>query len=476
MRHVIILYSIIKKSYRFGNVICLLFVLSGCKKFVEVDPPVTVTTGESVYTTDATAAAVLTGIYTQMSQQITGVNSISIKAGLSADEFNLYGSPANLIPFYINAITTVQEQTFWERFYKYLQTINSAIEGISNSTTLSSSVQKQLVGEAKFLRAFFLFYLTNMHGDIPIVTSSDYQINNVLARSPLKSVYGQIISDLLDAKDNLSSNYVNNDALSITTERVRPNKFVASALLARVYLYNNDWINAENEAASVINNPSLYDTTSVNNVFNKNSKEALWQLQPVNTGSNTEEAKVFILTGSPNTSKPIYLSSFLLNNFELGDKRRIIGNWINSITSGGVTYYYPFKYKISTSGLPVTEYYMVMRLSEQYLIRAEARAQQNNIIGSKGDLNVIRTRAGLPLSTVGTKDSLLAAIFHERQVELFSEWGHRWFDLKRTGAIDSVMAIVTPKKGGTWNKNWQLYPLPIYDIQQNPNLKQNPGY
>jgi len=119
---------------------------------------------------------------------------------------------------------------------------------------------------------------------------------------------------------------------------------------------------------------------------------------------------------------------------------------------------------------------MVLRLAEQYLIRAEARAQQNNVGGAQSDLNTIRTRAGLPNTTANDKTSLLAAIIHERQVELFSEWGHRWLDLKRSGNLDAMMAVVAPAKGATWSSNWQWYPIPSYEIVQDPNLVQNPGY
>jgi hypothetical protein len=120
---------------------------------------------------------------------------------------------------------------------------------------------------------------------------------------------------------------------------------------------------------------------------------------------------------------------------------------------------------------------MVFRLAEQYLIRAEARAQQGNVSGSQSDLNAIRTRAGLPNTTANDKASLLTAIQHERQVEMFTEWGHRWFDLKRTGTIDAVMSVIAPAKGGgAWNSNKALLPLPLGDLQADQNLTQNPGY
>src|SRR5207245_162544 len=101
-----------------------------------------------------------------------------------------------------------------------------------------------------------------------------------------------------------------------------------------------------------------------------------------------------------------------------------------------------------------TEYYMMLRLAEQYLIRAEARAQQNNLAGSILDLNVIRTRAGLQnLSASLTQAQVLRAVEQERRIELFAELGHRWLDLKRTGQATAILAPIKPN----WNSNAQLY-------------------
>jgi hypothetical protein len=124
---------------------------------------------------------------------------------------------------------------------------------------------------------------------------------------------------------------------------------------------------------------------------------------------------------------------------------------------------------------------MVLRLGEQYLIRSEARAMQGFLVGNNSactDLNVIRHRAGLENVNLIDQASVIKAIQKERQVELFSEWGHRWLDMKRIKTIDSVMNNVCPKKGGVWVPYKVLFPLPVYDIKRNPNLRghQNPGY
>jgi len=139
-------------------------------------------------------------------------------------------------------------------------------------------------------------------------------------------------------------------------------------------------------------------------------------------------------------------------------------------------YYYPFKYKLYKIDDAEGEYFMMLRLAEQYLIRSEARTQMNNINGGLDDINVIRTRAGLKEASDLSKDSLLKVILQERRSEFFSEGGHRWFDLKRTGKADEIMQGACVLKGGQWFSYKQLLPIPIDDIRLNPNLTQNPGY
>ncbi len=290
-------------------------------------------------------------------------------------------------------------------------------------------------------------------------------------------VYQQIIADLKEAESFLSPYYLNGNLKNYTgdVERLRPTKWAAIALLARVYLYNHDYANAEAAASLIINNSSMHRLVDLNAAFLKNNVEAIWQLQPVNFGRNTEDAFTFtILETGPNDNTPVYLSPKLLNSFETGDQRK--NSWINNAVVGVDTFYYPYKYRNATQNSEVTEYLTILRLAEQYLIRAEARAQQGNLDGARLDINAIRGRAGLPTITVNTQPVLLAIIYHERQIEFFSEWGHRWLDLKRTGQVNPVMTAVTPQKGGIWNTDSQLYPIPLGDIQKNTNISQNPGY
>ncbi|SDF12776.1 RagB/SusD domain-containing protein [Mucilaginibacter pineti] len=465
----------------------ILFTLSGlalfsglvsCKKFVDISAPQTRLVQDNVYAVDATAAGVLTGIYTglNLGSPATGQSGISLRAGLSSDELTYQQQSFNtqLEGFYLNALNaSATDAVLWRDSYRYINIANTALEGLNSSTTLTPAVKQQLTGEALFLRAFLHFYLVNLFGDVPLVTSSDYRINNSISRSPTQAVYEQILSDLKAAQGLLSTDYRAANITTATLDRVRPNQAAASALLARVYLYLGDWANAEIQSGTLISNTSTYSLTALNNVFLTESREAIWQLAGVDENLNTLEGQLFILNGPPDYDHPVSLSNTLLQSFEPSDRRKT--DWIGHLDDNGTEYYYPNKYKVSF-GTPVTEQLTVLRLAEQYLIRAEARAQLGKLSQSRDDLNAVRSRAGLLPTAENDQQNLLKLIYHERQVELFTEWGHRWLDLKRTGTADAVMTTASTAKGTSWKTTAQLYPIPQTDIDRDANLKQNSGY
>lgn len=489
--------------------------VSSCRKLVEIIPPSDLLIEKNVYAADATAISVLNGMYISMNSNglpFQGRESIGLLAGLSADEYSLYSGVTgnSQFEYYRNNLSqnsggSSSGTDHWSKLFNYVYKCNATIEGLTQSTTLSEPVKKQLLGEAKFLRAFFYFYLVNLFGDVPLALTTDPEINNFLPRSSKQDVFAAIVKDLTESEQLLSPVFLAGNSLATTVERTRPTKWAASALLARVYLYHGDeWAKAEDRASTVINNTTLFGLSPLNSVFFKNSLEAIWQVQPTDNNFNTLEARTLIIpVNGPNTSTNlVYLSKQLLNNFEIGDQRKMLGNWMdttiykisnNPVIWDTVTYSYKYKKSefdaniVSTPTIPgytkMTEYFMLLRIGEQYLIRAEARAQQGKLAEAISDLDKIRDRADLQKIAITnpgiSQSALLDTILHERRVELFSEWGHRWLDLKRTGKIDHVMSIHTPiKSNGTvqWESHQALYPILLKDIQLNPNLVQNSGY
>jgi hypothetical protein len=121
---------------------------------------------------------------------------------------------------------------------------------------------------------------------------------------------------------------------------------------------------------------------------------------------------------------------------------------------------------------------MVFRLSEQYLIRAEAEANgaSGGTEAAIADLNAVRARAALPnLPGSLSQTALLTAVEKEWQTELFCECGFRWLNLKRTGRSHDVLSAIPLKQ--PWAGDYQLlYPIPVSDIRADHNLTQNQGY
>jgi hypothetical protein len=273
-------------------------------------------------------------------------------------------------------------------------------------------------------------------------------------------VYDQVVDDLLDAQQLLAINYA-------SAGKLRPNKYTATALLSRVYLYQKQWIKCEAEANKIINSLAYFLESNLNNVFMGGSRESIWEMPRLQSPRGVPEAFQF-LPVSGNIPKYV-ITSFLLAAFETNDQRKV--NWLNSTTIGASTYYYPYKYKVRSNANSL-ENYVMFRLAEQYLIRAEARANQNRVSEAITDLNTIRNRGGLPNTTAVDSASLIPAIYRERRFELFCEWGHRWYDLKRTNTVNSIIGTI---KSG-WQPTDALYPIFTGEIEANPFLTQNPGY
>ncbi|WP_433811448.1 RagB/SusD family nutrient uptake outer membrane protein [Flavobacterium johnsoniae] len=446
-----------------------LYSMNSCDSFVDVDLPTSQLTKTSVFEDYRTTDAALTDIYSKIRDRglLTGARTgISNHLGNYTDELMAYGAASNTSwSYFNNTLVPVQADIseYWNSAYNQIYAANSIIEGTENSAALNELNKKQLKGESLFIRALVHFYLTNLFGDVPYIQDTDYKENSTATKIPQNEVYKLIITDLQNAILLLPEQYS-------SAERVRPNKYTAKALLARVYLYSDAFAEASNEASSVLNMTDTFTLTqNTNQVFLIGSKETIWQLKPSATGQNTKEGSTFIIVAGPPST--CGLTTSLVNSFASEDRRRI--NWIKSVTSGSSTWYFSYKYKERTTTSPSREYSIVFRLSELFLIRAEARARQGDLIGAKEDLNLIRQRAGLSDSPAVSKEEVLEAVLQERRWELFTEFGHRFFDLKRFDKINSVLSSVKPG----WNSDDKLLPIPERELRTNPKLgSQNPGY
>lgn len=439
-------------------------LLIGCKKMIDIGNPKNQIESSKVFTDSLSANSAVVGIYIDMMQSF-GLNfttgGITAYTGLSSDELVLSSKDADLSQFYSNQISILNNinASLWSQAYKYIYDTNACIEGINNSTGMTQSAKNQLLAESRQIRAFLYFNLSNLYGAVPLITSTDYHVNQSLPRFPVDSIYTQILRDL-----NFAQNY-----LPKNNQAERANFYSATAFLAKVQLYRKNYSAAEEAASVVINSGNYQLEPDVNKVFLAGSTEVIWKFIPVFPGIETPEGYAFV-PSDPSVAPKFVISNSLFNSFENGDARK--ANWINVNTNNGTIYPYPFKYKATTSNGTLTENYAVLRLAEQYLIRAEARANMNNISGAQADLNLIRNRAGLANTTATNQQALLSAIEKERRSELFCEWGNRWFDLQRTNRANAIFTLIKPG----WTAHAVLYPIPEGEIKTNPALSQNAGY
>lgn len=441
----------------------LLLGITSCDNALDVDLPSNQLSSESVYASEPTAEAAVNGIYQSMVADFF-YNRVHTVLGETADELvprtgiaNIYSS--NEIPETDGTINAN-----WGELYKTIYNANNVIEGLTKSTSINAVKSKQWIAEAKFLRAYSYFYLTNLWGNVPLVLTTDVDVSALLPQSSQETVYAQILLDLTDASKDLPTDYKNYDQ-----ERIRATKWAAEALLARVNLYLERWNEASNHASAVINETGTYGLitglTDTNSPFIADNKESILQIPYFNVDYTYEGSSVFTTAGTLLLRKGNAL-------FETGDARKT--NWTIDITDrlGVFLGIAPRKYQNDFGDSP-SERSTLLRLAELYLIRAEARVKSNDITGAQQDINAIRNRALLDNTTVTNPNQLLDLIALERQREFFAENGHRWLDLKRTGKLDETLSVLSDK---IWKSTDNLYPIPEPAIRSNPFLNQNSGY
>ena len=341
----------------------------------------------------------------------------------------------------------------WSIMYGGVNVANNVIDKVPGIPNMTDAEKNAALGELYFIRALNHFNLLNYFGAIPIkITPTVGVVNLDVPRDPVDQVYTQIINDLLFASENLSS----------SGNKVRTSKYAAKALLARVYLYKKDYDQAAILATDVIENGGYTLLGSYADVFAADqTSESIFEIY----FSQTERNRIaeYNFPTSLNGRREVEPSADLLAAYEAGDKR-----YTASIAFAG-TSAYAIKYDDLSLG---ADNFIVLRLADMYLIRAEAEAHKMapNIVAIQNDINKIRMRANLSSTSETSVSQLQRIIEKERRLEFAFE-GHRWFDLVRTGRAVAVLSNVN-------SVNQTLFPIPSDEIQTNndPGMVQNPGY
>lgn len=453
-------------SLLLGSII-LLFTYS-CDDLVETGTPDNIITIDQGYSDARTVRAIANGLYTQ-NLLSNGIYYWDLEdyIGQLADDYIHTATAFDDLRNNTYTPTNTYTAVPWEDFYKSVFYSNDIINNFPNLTIIPEEEKQIYIGEAKYFRAYSYFVLATLYGNVPYITSTKILETALQGRDSKELIVGKVIQDLKDVEVALENS--DNPNTKIT-------KWAASALLARQYLYNGNWPEAEAKANDVITNSGYELEETLEKVFVRSSKETIFKISYNGTNpSYLDRTPLAQLYANANRFR---FTDDLTNSFEAGDLRKT--KWTVAKSSGA--YYQQNKYRrTSASSTGEAEDLVRLRLAEQYLIRAEARAQQDKLTGVNGaiaDLDSIRLRAGLPvLPQTLTKEETLLAVEKERRSEFFLEELHRWWDLVRTGRADAVLGNTTNFPNKKWESYKALLPVPEGEIDLNPNLApNNPGY
>lgn len=446
------------KSFQYILLLFSAVAISSCKKFLDVKPKESISDQQTIFDKTSAEQAVR-GIYGALadgSYYGTGFQSIGY---LSGDNIQWTGSQSQVQEF-INHKVSADNSTIsgaWSAIFRTISRANYVIEKVKtvSDPQLTELAKNQLIGEAYFLRGLSYFDLARTWGGAPIIIkATDGPTDNVgIQRSSQADTYAQALSDL-EAAELL---------LPTTINRYRATQKTVWALKARYYLYQSNWTKAEEYATKIIADGTNYKLLKPYNSFfannAKGTQESIFEISyngttEVNGHRNQWQPQT---NGGTRQWAPNDAFVALVNDPLIGGNRNTLVAKDNQNRWYGNLYYRS----------PASDPSFVIRTAELYLIRAEARAQQNHLPDAIADLNAVRDRAGLAGTTAATQPEILLAIENERRIEFALE-PHRWFDLVRTGRAQAVLNITDPNK--------LLLPLPSQQILLDPALKQNTGY
>lgn len=451
------------------------------------DPPTALSEADGFANPDRISKSAV-GMYDQLQNaEFLGGRAL-IYSDIRSDDTNPAGFFGNISTF--NPLANDATVTnAWTGGYRTLYGANYFLQQIAKNTGKTTPVlEAQYIGEAKFIRGLVYFHLVNLfaqpynfttdasHLGVPLqLTAPDgaaaFDPSQNLARSSVRDVYTQIEADLTDAISKLPETYT-----TAFDKTGRATKDAARILLSRVYLYKGQYADAARLAGDVVTGArhtlnaspaapftsTSYQTTesvfsvAMNSADNPNTNNAL--------GQHYGQLRRADISVTP-------YARIDSTQFRSKDRRRTLLLNPAAYPATAAVLVYTLKYNNSSF-----DYVPITRYSEALLNRAEGLAQTDAGISAEAItlLNTVRRRslptiAAYPNYTAAnftTKQALVDAIILERRLELAFE-GHRYYDLMRYKKNSSRVNYGDQKA---------VLPIPLVDIQQNPNLVQNPGY
>lgn len=465
--------------------ICLLACsLQACTKFLEEDPESFIAP-QNFYKSAADAEAALNSAYDLLNNVGSDSRNFEILGDISADDlFPLSNNNdrVQIDQFVHTPINGVLRET-WRTMFQGITRTNAVIERVPN-ITMPDEQKKRILAEAHFLRGLYYFYLVRWFGPLPLITKETNSLSEVEypSRSSVEEVYKLIIQDLTTAEAGLPNVLGNGHAT----------KGAATGLLAKVYLTRQEWALAAQKAKEVMDMGiySLWPTyKQAFDIANENGRESLFEIQFVSGGVGQGSGWVtyFARENGPITGRGF--GSFQPTPEVIDTLQKVPGDTrfpVNLTLDPVDNKYYVNKYQDpdATTFPNADNNWIILRYADVLLMYAEALNELSaNNPEAYSAINLVRRRAfGKDMASVTpqphdvlpdlSQSDFRRAVYAERRFELPFE-GHRWFDLVRTGRLESTMQA----KGAVNVKPFHvLFPVPQDEIALNPQLEQNTGY
>ncbi len=480
----------------------IILLAMGCgKNYLDRNNPAALTYSD-IYNTPNDFEAALAGCY----QAIQGPSTTNIYIGDIPSD-NVYVSrfqPTGDLTDFDDLTYSAQNgtlSTYWANNYTTIERVNLLIEKMTNSG-IDQQQQNRITAEAEFLRAYSYFNLVRVFGGVPLYEKpTDISTVFSVARSTPQDVLNFAISDL-KAAENVDSYRTPGQ---LDSAGGRATTMAAETLLAKVYLWEKDFTDAETTLANIVSNsgsyglePNLSALYSPQNPFDKEIIFSVNYQRAVGFGSPFVNA--FIPYDAP-PSLGIYpnitvpdgsgdgmIEPYVAAKFSPGDKRAaLMDTAIFSVLSQVDTNIYSLKYidPQTTFDYLSGSNTIILRYADVLLMYAEALNEDGKTAQAYQYINMVRERAGIADLPGGySHDQMFQALADERQKEFLLE-GDRWFDLRYRGItfLEQEMNAFIPNAYLTRDQNIQLtnnlllFPIPADQIQLKPGvLTQNPGY
>ncbi|WP_316802954.1 RagB/SusD family nutrient uptake outer membrane protein [Pedobacter nototheniae] len=480
-----------KIIYTIALLVIFCSTLVSCKKFLEKQP-IGKTGKETLFETVDGAKMATLGAYNLMLTYYK--NNFGMYGDVASDNL-VAASRTSVLLAQFNFQSNVTDDalavgTIWLNIYETINNANNilaAVPALKTKFPNQTATLDSIYGQALVIRALGHFDLSRVyaqpynfttdasHNGVPVLTKTPAP-GEFIARKTMKETYDQVIQDLTDALPFLQKYANHNTQTGITYQ-------AALALLSRVYLYKGDWAQCINYSDRIINDSAykLADATgykaSFNTYFGNTSQKTEGIFQLTNNGFNVSTSSLFSIFSDFTAAQ--YAASVKIKTLFDSDDIRFTTMFTNPTTGDNAGKTFTKKYGDGSVTTLTPQLIQVVRLSEVYLNRAEAKWNLQKYAEAAEDIRIISQRAH-PNRTITinyvSNDDLYKQIANERNRELCFE-GHRFFDLARR---KENLLRGTDCNATTCSLNYPnnkfVLPIPSKEVEANKAMVQNPGY